>query len=112
MAIHQITLTYNADPENLTSDVKAKKITAGDSLEFVSNAGPVRVLMIPGDQFSAGEFRSGDEPVTATVAQPFRFCCGVNIAGKVVGYPLHQRFGDSGEIKSGGSGTKEPTPAT
>ncbi len=94
MAVQKITLTYDAAGDNLTSDAKAKEIRLGDTLEFVSDAGPVRVLMKPGHQFSVGEFRTGDDPVMVTAAGPFGFCCGVNVAGKVFGYPLHQRFGD------------------
>ena len=106
MAIHKITLTYDADPENVTSNVKAVTIAVGDGMDFVSDAGPVRVLMIPGDNFSAGEFRTGDNPIVAKVPQAFRFCCGVNIQGKVVGYPLHQRFGDDSEVSGAGVRTK------
>lgn len=94
MAVHKITLTYNDAEATLVSDVKTKSISRGDALEFVSPAGPVRVLMIPGEKFSSGEFRTGDAPVIVYTADPFRFCCGVNIGGNVSGYPLHRRFGD------------------
>ncbi len=36
MAVHKITLTYNLDPENLTSQAKAMDIQKGDTLEFIN----------------------------------------------------------------------------
>ena len=99
MVIHKITLTYNLADGNLTSDVKTKSISRGDALEFASNTlDPVRVLMIPGEKFSGGEFRTGDDPVIVYTADPFRFCCGVTIGGIVFGYPLHRRFGGDGVV--------------
>ena len=106
MTVHKITLTYELDPENLTSHAKAMNIQKGDTLEFVSDAGPVRVLMKPGHKFSVGEFRTGDDPVMVTAAGPFGFCCGVNVGGKVLGYPLHQRFGE--DPIPVGPGTRTP----
>ena len=105
MKTHTITLTYDPNGQTLTTDAKKMTIQKDDSLTFVSAAGPVRVLMIPGERFSAGEFRTGDAPITINVAGKFRFCCGVTIGPEVIGYPLHQRFGDEPTVGDGGGTT-------
>ena len=105
MTVHKITLIYDVAQQGVTSHAKAMNIKVGDTLEFVSDAGPVRVLMKPGHKFSVGEFRTGDDPVMVTAAAPFGFCCGVNVGGKVLGYPLHQRFGEDPIPVGPGTGT-------
>jgi len=105
MALHTIMLTYDPVIGRVTSDAKGRTIAKGDTMEFVSNAGSVRVLMIPETNFSVAEFRSGDSPLTANTIGPFKFCCGVTSQGVVVGYPLHRDFGDDGEVSDGGSRT-------
>ncbi|MEP6535107.1 MAG: hypothetical protein ABJF23_07320 [Bryobacteraceae bacterium] len=106
MAVHTIALTYNLADGKVASDSKGIQIPVGDSLQFVSNAGSVRVLMLPESNFSVAEFRSGDYPLTAHTKGTFRFCCGVTIEGVMIGYPLHRDFGDDGEVVDPGTRTK------
>jgi hypothetical protein len=104
--IHTITLMYDVAQQTVTTDAKSKSIQQGDALEFFCKAGDVRVLMIPPEKFAVAEYRSGDAPIVVGALERFKFCCGVNIDGVVIGYPEHQRFGDDVETGGGGSGTK------
>jgi hypothetical protein len=104
---HNIKLIYESvdGVEHLRADADSWDIREGDELHFESAAGDVHVLMIPGDQFSAEEFRTGDKPVVVYTSTSFNFCCGVKSGSTVIGYPEHQRFGTHVEQPSPDRGT-------
>ena len=95
--LHTIKLTYDIAKGTVTSEPAFIEMEKDSKLEFVSGTDPVRV-MIPGKLFSAAEFRTGDDPVTANRKGKFKYCCGVKIKGKVYGYPLNRDSGNDGEI--------------
>ncbi len=105
MSLNTITLIYDTTQGTVTAEPAAMKMLKGDGLQFVSSSGPVRVLMVPSESFSAAEFRTGDDPLTGITSGRFNYCCGVTIQGKVVGYPLNRDSGNEGEIVEPGSGT-------
>ncbi len=108
MAIHEIELIYNAAEDTVISLDKGLVINKGDGVHFSSAAGPVRVLMIPNEQFSAAEFRTGDNPLVVGTDQGFQYCCGVTVNGKVVGYPEHRRFGSKQPPPGDDGGSTDP----
>src|SRR3954453_22066050 len=108
MAIHNIKLTYDPAAENVTAENSADPIRKGDQLNFDCDLGPVHLLMIPGDQFSAAEFKTGDYPLEVRTNSGFRYCCGVTVAGKSIGFPAHQNFGQSEDPPPDGRGTTGP----
>src|SRR4051812_30402744 len=102
MARHNITLIYNAAENKVESKETGFKTQSGDEIVFDCAAGPVRILMIPNDRFSAAEFRTGDDPVVVNTDNNFSYCCGVVVDGHVVGYPAHRNFGNNQEGTGGG----------
>jgi hypothetical protein len=105
--VHNIKLMYEAKDgaDHLRADADSWVIRQGDELTFESVAGDVHVLMIPGDMFSAEEFRTGDKPVVVNTSAGFKFCCGVKSGSTVIGYPEHQRFGHDVEPAPSNRGT-------
>ncbi len=93
MTHHTIHLTYDQVNDVLHSHPDPITIAVGDSVTFTSSQGPVSVLFIPAESFSAGHFHSGDQPVRRLQGGPSNVCCGVVIGGKVWGFPEHNRFG-------------------
>ena|SRR5436190_1734950 len=95
MSIHNIKLIHEVvnGVDSLTCHAHSWHVKKGDTLAFQSDAGPVHVLMIPGEPFSAAEYRTGDPEIQVNTEQPFRICCGITVDGRVVGFPDHKRFG-------------------
>ena len=104
MTTHEIKIVFESSngADSLTCDSSTWDVQMGDKLTFSSDSGPVRILMLPADQFSAGEFREGDPPIEVAAEKGFTICCGVQVMGRIVGYPVHRDFGKDVRQPGGG----------
>jgi hypothetical protein len=73
-------------------------IQIGDHVVFQSSAGPVHVKLAPTDVFSAAEYYTGQPPLVVKKRTKFQYWCGVQVAGKTVGFPLNELFGHDDDL--------------
>ena len=72
MVVHNIKLIYDEADGTVKANRCSSPVRKGDLLNFECDLGPVRILMIPCEQFSAGEFSSGDSPVVVNTNKGFQ----------------------------------------
>jgi len=92
---HVFKLIYNAANETVTAhreNVRPMKI--GDPVIFQSDAGAVHVKLAPVDVFGVGEYHDGDQPLQVKKLAKFQYWCGVVSAGKPLGWPANEKFGN------------------
>jgi hypothetical protein len=95
MEPHVIDLIYDAAHETVTGKREVRPIQIGDQLIFKSVWGPVHVKLAPADVFSAAQYQTGDPPLVVKKLAKFQYCCGVNVDGKTIGFPLTEKFGNA-----------------
>ena len=92
-----IHLTYDLKQGTITSDPDPIRFREGDTLEFVSDQGPVDVLLVPERLFSGSRFKTGSNPVSVLKAEHCQFCCGVEVNGVTFGFPENISLGKTGD---------------
>ena len=98
MQQHTINLIYNAANDTVISQRDPGSVQIGDTVVFQSNAGPVHVKLDPKDVFSAPGFHTGMDPLEVRKLSKFQYWCGVEIAGKHIGWPQNENFGHSDDF--------------